>query len=136
MKLIKSIVTIIATLAATAAMAGDSAPFMLDTTTPVTDSLTVSWNASWIGGKTNATVVIADNGTELRRVTGVGEFTYAPSPTGPSRHVLTYTTYIGGVAQTETYSVAIYAQWSQLKYDVENGGAVITETTQTDGRRD
>ena len=91
-----------------AGLAGDSAPFLLDTTTTSTlsltdsDSLSISWDASWIGGDANATVVIADNGAEVKRATGAGEFIYAPTSAG--RHELTYTTYIGGVAQDEVYT--------------------------------
>ena len=134
MKISKAIIVMVAAMAATVGNAGDSAPFRLDTrTSPLVDSLPVSWNAEWIGGDTNATVVISDNGTELRRATGAGEFTYTPSPSGLCRHDLTYTTYIGGVAQEETYLATIYAQWTQWKYEVADGGAVITETTQTSG---
>ena len=32
---------------------------------PVLDSVEVAWDATWIGGDANATVVIADNGTEV-----------------------------------------------------------------------
>ena len=46
---------------------------------PVVDSVAVSWDASWIGGDLNATVVIVDNGTEIRRASGVGEFAYTSS---------------------------------------------------------
>ncbi|MBO7689072.1 MAG: leucine-rich repeat protein, partial [Kiritimatiellae bacterium] len=128
----KSIVTMMAALAATAVFAGDSAPYLLDTVTisssPLTNSLSVTWDASWIGGDTDATVVIADNGTEVRRTTGAGEFTHAL--TGDGRHELTYTTYIDGVAQDEVYAATVYVKW---KYEVVGGGAVITETTQTSG---
>jgi hypothetical protein len=73
-------------------------------------------------------VVIADNGVEVKRVTGEGEFTY--SPTTPGKHTLTYTTYIDDVAQSEVYSATIFADW---KYAVNNGKATITETTFVSG---
>lgn len=110
MKLVKSIIALAAAFAAMVGFAGDSAPFRLDTVTPSTSpavtSLAVSWDASWIGGNANATVVIADNGTEVKRTTGAGAFTHTLS--GGGRHELTYTTYIGGAAQSEIYSVTIY----------------------------
>lgn len=106
-----------------------SAPFDIDMGTSLVDPqpIFISYDASWIGGDANATVVISDNGAEVRRTTGAGEFTYAPSI---GRHELTYTTYIGGVAQDEVYTATVYAQW---KYDVKDGGAIITETTQKSG---
>lgn len=104
-------------------------PVKIDTETtsssPVVDSLSISWDVGWIGGDTNATVVIADNGKEVRRTMGVGEFTYTLS--GACRHELTYTTYIDGVPQDEVYKMAFYAPWTKWKYDIEDGGAVITE---------
>ena len=133
MRTVKLIVKMTAMLAVVVAPAEDTAPFRLDTVTPCASpavtSLSVLWDATWIGGDVNATVVVADNGTEVRRVTGTGEFTYAPSTFG--RHELTYTTYIGGVAQRETYSTTFYSiEW---KYKVQGGGAVITETGHTAG---
>ncbi|MBR4654468.1 MAG: InlB B-repeat-containing protein, partial [Kiritimatiellae bacterium] len=110
MKLIKSIVVMIVVLATTLAHAGDSVPFRLDTvtisTSPVVDSLSISWDASWIGGNANATVVIADNGVEVKRTMGSGEFTYTFP--GGGRHELTYTTYIGSVAQEDVYTTTFY----------------------------
>ena len=95
--------------------ADDSAPFLLDTlatsTTQTVDSLSVSWNALWIGGDADATVVVADNGTEVKRATGAGKFTYAPLAAG--QHTLTYTTYIDGVAQDEVYT-AIFTRVKAL----------------------
>ena len=109
-----------------AVLAGDSASFWLDTvttsTSPVSDSLSISWDSSWIGGNANATVVITDNGTEVKRTTGSGTFKYSLS--GTVRHDLTYTTYIGSVAQSEVYATTVYS-----KYEVSfsaNGGTVGT----------
>ena len=129
MKLIKSIIAMAAAWVVTIGYAGDSAPFRLDTTTsPVGDSISISWDASWVGGDTNATVVIKDNGTEIKRTLGVGDFAY--TLTGDERHYLTYTTIIGGVGQSEVYTATVFKAW---KYDVVNDGAVITKTTQTAG---
>ena len=79
MKLVKSIVAIAAAMVASVGYAGDSAPFRLDTETissgAVVNSLPVSWDASWVGGDANATVVIKDNGTVVKRVMGKGECT-------------------------------------------------------------
>jgi hypothetical protein len=61
-------------------------------------------------------VVISDNGNEVRRVTGTGEFTYTPSTIG--RHELTYATYIGGVVHDEIYSTSVFAKW---KYELVDG---------------
>ena len=133
MKMMKLIVTVTATLAAVIGLAGDSAPFPLDTivtpTSPIGEIL-VSWDAAWIGGDANATVVIKDNGTEVKRVMGKGEFTYALS--GVGQHELKYTTYIGGVLQDEVYIVTINKNpidsngWT---CEIVNGGAVILGTT-------
>lgn len=112
-------------LSAVFVQAADSAPFLLDTVTPSTspavDSISISWNASWVGGNVNATVVIRDNGIEIKRTTGVGEFIHTLTSIG--RNELTYTTYIGGVAQAEVYSVAVYAQSNVVTF-VANGGNV------------
>lgn len=106
MRMRKSLFVLMATMAAMAVYAGDSAPFLLDTVTTTStqtvDSLSVSWDASWIGGNAGATVVIVDNGTEIKRTTSAGKFVYAPLDAG--LHALTYTTYIGGVAQDEIYT--------------------------------
>jgi hypothetical protein len=72
------------------------------------------WDASWVGGDVNATVAIADNGAEVMRTIGVGEFAYEPS--GIGRHDLTYTTYIDGVEQEEIYSATVFKDW---KYEVK-----------------
>ena len=129
MKLIKSIIAIITALVATAVHGADSAPMVIDLRdAPLVDDIQISWDASWIGGDANATVVIKDNGTEVKRATGAGAFTHAL--VGDGRHDLTYTTYIGGTAQSEVYTATFYSTW---KYEVVNGGAYITEVKQTPG---
>ena len=64
------------------AVRGESTPVMIDTvtianlvTSPLVESMTLSlwWGAAWIGGNANATVVIKDNGTEVKRATGTGD---------------------------------------------------------------
>ena len=114
---------------ADALCAAEAAPVATDSrmdVEPALDSVVVAWDASWIGGDAGATVVIADNGAEVKRATGEGEFTLP----GIGRHELTYITYIDGVAQDEVYTATVYGRW---KYEVVDGGAVITETTQTSG---
>jgi len=120
MKLVKTIITMAAVLAAMVEYAGDSAPFRLDTTSPVGDSIFISWDASWIGGNANATVVIKDNGTEVKRTTGSGQFTYSLS--SAARHELTYMTYIGGTAQSDVYATTAYSKY-EVTFDA-NGGSV------------
>ena len=113
----------------TGVQAGDSLPFRLDTTmSPVVDSLLVSFNAAWVGGDTDATVVVTDNGMEVKRATGAGDFDLPLSVDG--RHELTCTTYIDGVAQEEVYSATIYAKW---KYVINGEGVGIAETTLRSG---
>ncbi len=96
-----------------------TSPVAVDTVTvagnPIVDSLPISYDAAWIGGDANATVVIADNGTEVKRTTGAGEFTH--TLTGDGRHELTYTTYIGGVAQDEVYTATVFKNW---QYNISN----------------
>ena len=89
----------------------DSAPItigsgvMYDNTTNQAHS--IEWDAAWIGEDDAAEVVIADNGVEIKRVTGSGAFDYTLNDYEP--HVLTYTTYIGGVAQEEVYTATFNA---------------------------
>ncbi|MBQ9430187.1 MAG: chitobiase/beta-hexosaminidase C-terminal domain-containing protein [Kiritimatiellae bacterium] len=108
--------TIIAALAVAMAMTSlgrvicscESAPVKVDSRTgvePVLCTVALPWDASWIGGDADATVVIADNGNEVRRVTGSGEFAHGLS--GLGRHELTYTTYINGAAQAEVYKAYV-----------------------------
>lgn len=119
-------------LSATEGIVGDSEFFQLNTittsTAPLVGSLSILWNATWIGGDSNAIVVIEDNGSEVRRATGEGEHTHAI--VGIGCHELTYTTYIDGVAQPEVYSTTVYKDW---KYEVRNGGAFIADMAQKDG---
>ena len=95
---------------------------------PIVDDLVMTWDALWIGGNANASVVISDNGVEVKRATGAGEFNHAFSSVG--RHDLTYVTYISGVAQDEIYEATVFKDW---KYEVKDGGAVIIGTTHTAG---
>ena len=84
---------------------GDSAPFVLDNaTSPSGESVVLPWNAEWIGGNAKATVVITDNGMEVKRATGIGEFTLNISC---GNHQLEYSTFISGVKQGETYTAEV-----------------------------
>ena len=86
---------------------GESASVSIDTKrTALVGSLPVAWDASWIGGNARATVVIEDNGVEVKRVTGSGEFVHDLS--GAGRHLLTYATYLNGSEQGERYQTTVY----------------------------
>ena len=129
MRKIKMMFVMTAAIVAMVTNAGDSTPIVIDLRNePVTDTIAISWDALWIGSDASATVVITDNGTEVKRTTGAGEFSY--TPTGVGRHELTYKTYINGVVQDEAYTKTVYAKW---KYEAQDGGAILTDTTQTSG---
>ena len=100
----KLVVAMTMAFAAMFGHAGDSAPFVLDNaTSPSGESVVLPWNAEWIGGNTNATVVITDNGIEVKRATGIGEFTLNIL-CGSGNHQIEYSTFIGGIKQSETYT--------------------------------
>jgi len=139
MKMRKLIAAFSAIFAAGMSFAGTictctTSPVAVDTVgNPIVDSLQVSYDAAWIGGDANAMVVIADNGTEVKRTTGAGDFTH--TLTGDGRHELTYTTYIGGVAQDEVYTATVFKNWTSNISDVTakqrypwNGKVDITYT--------
>ena len=131
MKIIRRFIAFTAIFVGMTGWAGDSAPFLLDTTDPVVEiggDVSLSYNSTWIGGNSSAEVVIRDNGTEIKRTTGEGEFIWALTTSG--KHTLTYTTYIDGVAQDEVYTATVFKDW---KYTLEDGKATIVETTQTSG---
>ncbi|MBQ7189426.1 MAG: leucine-rich repeat protein, partial [Kiritimatiellae bacterium] len=110
-------------------LCGDSTPVVINTLDdPVVATSAITWDASWVGGNSSATVVIKDNGTEIKRAAGTGELAWTPATVGP--HTLTYTTFINNVAQSEVYTVTLYSEW---KYTVSNGTATITETTHKTG---
>ena len=81
----------------------DSMPFVIDSmmVSPRVDS--VPWNAAWVGGDSNATVVIMDNGSEVKRATGAGELSL-----DVGCHELLYRTYIANVEQAESYTATVY----------------------------
>lgn len=89
----------------------ESAPITIDSgvlydnTTNLTHS--IEWDVTWVGENESAEMVIADNGVEIKRATGSGVFDYTLKDYEP--HVLTYTTYIGGVAQEEVYTATFNA---------------------------
>ena len=129
----RMIVAMIAVMTATAGFAGDSAPFLLDTRDEPTveSTIAVTWDASWIGGDAGATVVIVDNGAEVKRATGVGELDHVLS--GAGRHELAYTTYVNGVLQDEVYSaVVIKTTKCTIHFDA-NGGTGGKSVTQDYG---
>ena len=109
---------------------GDSSSAHVDLrAAPTVDTVNILWDASWIGGNESATVVIEDNGVEIARKTGVGEFEYAL--TGIGRHDLAYKTLIDGVEQEEVYTATIFKDW---KYEIDNdGGAIIIDTVYKTG---
>ena len=127
MKIIREFIALTAILIGMIGWAGDSAPFLLDTTDPLI-AAPITYNSSWVGGDSSAEVVISDDGTEIKRTTGEGEFMWSPTTAG--KHTLTYTTYINGVAQEEVYTATVYADW---KYTIEDGKATMVETTQKSG---
>lgn len=92
-------------------ISSDSEPITIDSGmrcfNTTNQKCSIEWNASWVGENDAAEVVIADNGTEIKRATGVGAFDYTIKDYEP--HVLTYTTYIGGVAQEEVYTATFNA---------------------------
>ena len=107
----------------------DSASVSIDTyDEPELDSIVISWDSAWIGGNSGATVVITDNGEEVKRVAGAGDFSYSPPDIG--RHVIKYTTYIDDMVQDEIYEFTMYKGW---KYERSDNGVIITETTQKSG---
>ena len=99
---------------------GDSASVAIDLTSePLVDSISISWDASWVGGDAGATVVITDNGTEIKRATGNGEFTHIPL--GAGLHEFTYTTYIDDVAQDEVYTAKVIKVEYEVTFDAAGG---------------
>jgi hypothetical protein len=131
MKMYKKIIALTAMLFGMTCWAGDSAPFLLDTTDQLVATggeVSFSYNSSWIGGDPSAEVVISADGTEITRTTGKGDFVWSPDASG--KHTLTYTTFINGVVQDEVYEVMVYADW---KYTIEDGKATIVEAVQKAG---
>ena len=99
-----------------------STDFLLNTEEKTLNLDIISYNSSWVGNNPSATVVISDNGVEIYRGSGAGEFEWQPTTVG--EHTLTYTTYINDVAQGEVYEATVY---SGFKYKVVDSKAVITE---------
>ena len=84
-------------------------------------SANLAYNSSWIGNNSDATVVITDNGAEIYRGSGVGDFAWVPQSQG--KHTLTYTTYVNDEEQGDILSATLYAGF---KYEVVEGGVVLT----------
>ena len=123
----KPIVSAIAAFAVALSANGATTTLRLDTrTTPiVADTIDITWDSSWIGCDAGATVVIRDNGTEVKRTTGVGAFTYTPTMVG--RHELTYTTYLGGRAQEDIYQATIYKGKYAIHFDANGGEGTMPD---------
>ena len=122
MKMIRAIIVLSTVIFAVFGQAGDSAPFVLDTRDEPLIKDSIAYDSSWIGGNSSATVVITDNGMEVYRGSGVGDYKWTPAIS--SKHTLMYATYIDGIAQDEVYEVTVYANW---KYEVVNGKAILTD---------
>ena len=90
---------------------------------------TLAYSSQWIGDDPSATVVIADNGAEVFRGSGEGDFAWAASDVG--KHTLTYTTYINGEAQEEVYEATVYAGF---KYEVADGKATVVSASVDSGK--
>lgn len=67
----------------------------------------LSYNSAWVGDAPDAEIAIADNGMEVARRSGIGVVEWRLPDYG--KHVLTYTTYIGGVEQDEVYTAIFEA---------------------------
>ena len=127
MKMTKSILAMMVALAAMFAQGGDSEPFVLDTREEraVVSSIVLPWDAAWIGGDEDATVVIEDNGVEIGRVNGAGEEAFALVGKD-GLHNLTYKTLIDEIVQEETYTATVFKGWA---YEVDdNDDAILVDT--------
>ena len=112
-KIITTMMTLGMSIIAQASLisSSDSVPITIDSGV-LYDNITnqthsIEWDAAWVGENESAEVVIADNGVEIKRATGSGVFDYTLNDYEP--HLLTYTTYIGGVAQEEVYTATFNA---------------------------
>ena len=91
----------------------DSMPVAIDSRqgvrySPETNvTYSIQYDSVWVDENESAEVVITDNGVEIKRATGSGTFDYIVKDYEP--HVLTYTTYIGGVAQEKVYTATLTA---------------------------
>ena len=98
MKLVKSIITMVAAAVASVGYAGDSAPFRLDTRTGTRESggvETLTYSSLW-DGDADATVTIAQDGTALAEgLTGEGEQPWNVLKAGT--YTLTHSTLTNGV---------------------------------------
>ena len=118
---------VLSVLSFTLSVSGDTTTLLLDTHTEpqMVESIDITYDASWIGGAAGATVVIRDNGFEVRRMTGAGEFTH--TPVGSGRHELTYTTIIDGVEQEEGYSLVVYKGHYTVRFDANGGDGTMDD---------
>ena len=112
-KIITTMMTLGMSIIAQASLisSSDSVPITIDSGV-MYDNITnqthsIEWDAAWVGENESAEVVIADNGVEIKRAIGSGVFEYIVRDYEP--HILTYTTYIGGVAQEEVFTAKFNA---------------------------
>ena len=132
MKIIRKFIAFTAIFVGMTCWAGDSAPFLLDTTDQLVATgveVSFSYNSSWIGGEPSAEVVISVDESEFMRVSGAGYFSWTPTSGG--EHKLTYTTYIDGEAQDEVYETVVWVcDW---RCEFNDGKATITGTAHVSG---
>ena len=87
MKIIRAIIVLSTVLFAVLGQAGDSAPFVLDTREePIVREAKLAYDSSWIGDSSSSTtIVITDNGTEVYRGSGVGDYKWTPTTSGTAQ---------------------------------------------------
>jgi len=115
MKLIRSIIAMVAAFAATVGFAGDSAPFRLDTiegTRTPRWSETIAYSTEWQNGDR---VCVAVDGVTLKEVVAPasGDVVWNIVGTSWGSHTLTHTTYKNGVA--EKVETAIFVGGGTMK---------------------
>jgi len=142
MKLIKTIITMAAALAATVGYAGDSAPFRLDTVGAATgthivaetETLALSYSTEWDNGDK---VRVAVDGVTLKEAVAPasGDVAWNVAQAGLGNHTLTHTTYRNGVAdKVDTVTFMVKAVHT-VKFNANGGVLGSGEATRpvTDG---
>ena len=77
MMVISMVVAFAALVQAMDICSGESSDTMVDLRSePVVSSASVNYNSVWIKGNPSAEVVISADGTEIKRTTGEGDFTW------------------------------------------------------------
>ena len=111
--LIKSIIVIVAALAAAVGYAGDSAPFRLDTmegTRVARETENIAYSTEWDNGRK---VIVAVDGVTLKEASAPasGDVTWNARNVSLGNHTFTHTTYKDGVAdkvETVTFTVKTF----------------------------